>query len=168
TRHTRLIVGWMIGGALSWAASWLVLRNLPEPPIPGADWPLFVGLGLVQEQWLCFTYVGAVVLLLAYRPRWTARLAPFGQAGRMALTNYMLQVAALDALASHYGLGLRLRPYAYVLAALLLFAGEAAFSRAWLARYRFGPLEWVWRTVTYARPQPLRREPVALAGSVSA
>ena len=69
----------------------------------------------------------------------------------------MLQVAVLDALASGYGFGLKLRPAAYLLAAVLLFSAEAAFSTAWLARYRFGPLEWIWRTITYARPQPLRR-----------
>jgi uncharacterized protein len=161
-RHVRLIAGWMTFGALAWAISWLVLRRLPPLPVPGARDPLEYGLGLVQDQWLCFTYIGAVVLLLAYRPAWTARLAVFGWAGRMALTNYMVQAAVLDVLASGYGFGLKLRPYAYVAAAVLLFAAEAAVSSAWLARFRFGPLEWLWRTVTYARPQPLRRSAVAL------
>jgi uncharacterized protein len=156
-RHRRLIIGWMVFGALSWAAHWLVLRNLPELPIAGATWPLSQGFGLLNEQWLCLTYIGAVVLLLAYRPAWTHRLRAIGSAGRMALTNYMLQVAVLDALASGYGLQLKLRPAVYVLAAVLLFSAEAAFSSAWLKRYRFGPLEWLWRTITYARPQPLRR-----------
>ena len=81
-----------------------------------------------------------------------------GRAGRMALTNYMLQVVVLDALASAYGWRLRLRPYAYVPAAVLLFGCEAVVSGAWLARYRFGPLEWLWRMAAYARPQPLRRD----------
>jgi uncharacterized protein len=156
-RHVRLIAGWMTFGALAWAASWLVLRHLPELAVPGTRDPLEYGLGLVQDQWLCFTYIGAVVLLLAYRPVWTARLAVFGRAGRMALTNYMVQAAVLDVLASGYGFGLKLRPYAYVGAAVVLFAGEAAVSSAWLAHFRFGPLEWLWRTVTYARPQALRR-----------
>jgi uncharacterized protein len=162
-RHVRLIVGWMIFGAVSWAVSWLVLRHLPTTHVPGADWPLEYGLGLIQDQWLCFTYIGAVVLLLAYRPVWTARLAMFGRAGRMALTNYMVQAAVLDALASRYGLGLKLRPRVYVVAAVLLFAAEAAVSRAWLARYRFGPLEWLWRMLTYARLQPLRRDAAPVA-----
>jgi uncharacterized protein len=156
-RHRRVIIGWMVFGALTWAAHWLVLRNLPELPIAGATWPVSQGLGLLNEQWLCLTYIGAIVLLLAYRPAWTHRLRAFASAGRMALTNYMLQVAVLDALASGYGLQLRLRPAAYVVAAVLLFSAEAAFSTAWLRRYRFGPLEWLWRMITYARPQPLRR-----------
>ena len=134
-----------------------MLRNLPTPSVPGADWPIAYGFGLIQDQWLCFTYVGAVVLLLAYRPIWTARLAPFGWTGRMALTNYMLQAAVLDFLSSGYGLGLKLRPYLYVMAAVALFSVEVGFSWWWLRQFRFGPLEWLWRTLTYARGQPLRR-----------
>jgi uncharacterized protein len=127
------------------------------------QWPLLLAFGFVQDQWLCLTYIGAVALLLAYRPRWTGRLALFGQAGRMALTNYMLQIIVLDALASGYGFHLKLRPYTYLAAAVLLFSVEAAFSRAWLARYRFGPLEWLWRTITYWRRQPLARETVTVS-----
>jgi uncharacterized protein len=157
-RHVRLIARWMAFGAFAWATGWLVLTHLPSTGIPGADQPLAYGFGILQDQWLCLTYIGAVVLLLAYRPEWTRRLAVFGRAGRMALTNYMLQAMVLDALASQYGLGLKLRPYAYVVAASLLFAVEATLSTIWLTNYRFGPLEWLWRTVTYAQWQPLRRE----------
>ncbi len=156
-RHARLIIGWMIFGFVAWAASWLVLNRLPRMPIPGTDWPMASGFGLLQDQWLCLTYIGAVVLLLALYPVWTERLAMFGEAGRMALTNYMVQAAALDALASGYGASLRLRPYVYVLAASVLFGAEAFASRAWLSTYQFGPFEWIWRIVTYARVQPLRR-----------
>ena len=135
--HVRTIVAWMALGACSWAAAWLLrIQN---------------GLGLIEDQWLCFTYIGAIVLLLAYRPAWSARLATFGFAGRMALTNYMLQIAVLDALASGYGAHLKLRPFVYAPAAVALFAVEAAASRAWLARFRYGPLEWIWRAVTYGK-----------------
>ena len=115
------------------------------------------GFGLVQDQWLCLTYVGAMVLLLSHKPIWVDRLAVFGYAGRMALTNYMVQAAILDALSSAYGWGLRLRPLAYLPAAMVLFGIEAICSRAWLMQFRVGPLEWVWRTITYADMQPLKR-----------
>lgn len=158
-RHRRIIGAFMIFGAGAWAAHWLLLRDLPELPVPGTMGPLSEGLGLLLDQWLCLTYIGAVVLLLAWRPVWTERLRIVGCTGRMALSNYMFQIVVLDALASGYGWKLRLRPVAYVFAAVLLFAVEAAFSSAWLSRFRFGPLEWLWRTLTYARPQPLRRQP---------
>ena len=155
-RHSRLIAGWMTFGALSWAASWLLLRRIPDMGTPEATWPLEFGLGLVQDQWLCLTYIGAIVLLLAYRPHWRARLAIFAQAGRMAFTNYFLQIIVIDLLASGYGVGLKLRPLLYLPATLALFGVEAALSRWWLARHRYGPLEWLWRSVTYARWQPWR------------
>lgn len=155
-RHRRLIVAWMIGGATAWALSWLVLGRLTIKSIPGAEWPVKFGFGIIQDQWLCFTYIGVVVLLLAQRPWWTRRLMIVGQTGRMALTNYMVQAAVLDFLASGYGLGWHLRPAMYLPATLALFGAEALLSRAWLARYRFGPLEWLWRSATYARWQPLR------------
>ena len=135
--HVRTIVAWMAFGLSSWAAAWLLrVQN---------------GLGLIEDQWLCFTYIGAIVLLLAYRPLWISRLSMFAIAGRMALTNYMFQVAVLDALASGYGAHLKLRPFVYAPAAVLLFGVEAAFSRAWLSRFRYGPLEWIWRVATYGR-----------------
>jgi uncharacterized protein len=156
-RHKRLIAGWMIFGVVSWFLAWVVLPRLPGIPIPGASWPLAAGFGILNEQWLCFTYIGAVLLLLDRKPMWTARLAPIGAAGRMALTNYMVQIAVLDALASGYGAGLKLRPLVYAPAAIVFFAIEAAISTAWLARFRFGPLEWLWRITTYLRVPPIRR-----------
>ena len=158
-RHARLIGAWMFFGAAGWATYWLGLRHLPSTGIPGADWPLRYGFGIVQDQWLCFTYVGAVLLLLARRPWWNDRLIVFGSAGRLALTNYLVQAAALDFISSGYGLHLSVRPYFYLLATLGLFGVEAFASRLWLTHYRFGPLEWIWRSVTYARWQPLRATP---------
>ena len=96
-RHVRLIAGCATFGTLAWALWWAVLRNLPEVPPPALDWPIKIGFGLVQDQWLALGYVGAVVLLLAYRPQWIERLRAFALAGRMALTNYMLQAAVFDA-----------------------------------------------------------------------
>jgi uncharacterized protein len=154
-RHVRTITRWMIFGAAPWALGWLVLARLPDLSVPGATWPIRFGFGLVQDQWLSFTYAGAVLLFLAQRPAWVARLKPVGQAGRMALTNYMLQAAVIDFLSSGYGLGLELRPLAYLGGAALLSAIVCALNSLWLARFRFGPLEWLWRTLTYARPQPL-------------
>lgn len=156
-RHLRQIRAWMIFGAATWAASWLVMSRLPSTGIRGADWPIQSAFGLVQDQWLCFTYIGAALVFLARRPWWIARLSLVAAAGRMALTNYVVQAALLDILTAGYGLALHVRPLLYAPASLALFGAEAAFSRAWLARYRFGPLEWVWRSATYAAWPPLRR-----------
>lgn len=139
-RHVRLIVTWMTFGLVSWALAWTA--------------PVESGLGIIEDQWLCFTYVGGGVLLLAYRPAWTRRLAIVGFAGRLALTNYIVQAMVLDLLSSGYGAHLELRPYEYFPGAVALFACEALASRAWLARFSHGPLERLWRSATYARLAP--------------
>jgi len=154
-KHVRTIRWWMVFGVVSWALSWTI--ELAWPSLHGIPWLATSAFGLIHEQSLCFFYIGAVVLLLAKRPQWTARLAPIGQAGRMALTNYAIQCVVIDALSSGYGAGLRLLPLTYTVCAFALFSIQLALSVMWLSRYRFGPLEWMWRMVTYWRPVPIRR-----------
>ena len=155
--HRRLILGWMVFGFVAWSTSWLLFALSLPPPANAIDAMLRSGFGLIDDQWLAFTYIGALVLLVAYRPVWQRRLTSIGAAGRMALTNYMLQVAALDVLASNYGAALRVRPLLSIVGTLLLLGALAGFSRWWLSRFRFGPAEWLWRSFTYLRIQPLRR-----------
>ena len=161
-KHVRTIRGWMIFGLVSWAYVWTVVQRLPDPAIPSL-WFGYIAFGLIQEQSLCFFYIGALVLLLAKRPQWTTRLAPIGQAGRMALTNYVLQCVAIDALSSGYGAGLRLRPLTYTICAFAFFGIQVALSVMWLSRYRYGPLEWMWRMVTYWRPVSIQQAPMTMS-----
>jgi uncharacterized protein len=72
----------------------------------------------------------------------------------MALTNYLLQIATLDLLFSGYAIGLgQIRPVYGLVAALGCFGAEAAFSTVWLKHFRFGPAEWLWRSLTYGRAE---------------
>ncbi len=101
----------------------------------------------------------AVLLLGSCSPCAMSLLSHFADAGRMALTNYLVQSVALGFLFHGYGLGMggRLGSATSALVGVALYAGQLAFSRAWLRRYRFGPVEWVWRSLTYGRRQPMRR-----------
>jgi uncharacterized protein len=102
----------------------------------------------------------AAGLLLALRsPSATRLAAPFAAAGQMALTNYLVQSLVLSLLFYGYGLGLygRLGSLAAGGVGLAVYAGQVVFSWMWLRRYRFGPVEWVWRSLTYGRCQPMRR-----------
>jgi uncharacterized protein len=122
---------------------------------------------LLRNQWLTFTYVGAFLLLVAPRAAWMALLRPVGLAGRMALTNYLVQIAVIDMLFSGYGLGVPdILSTVGLAAAVLLFAAIVAFSMFWLGRFRFGPAEWVWRSLTYGTLQPLRIAPSSPATAV--
>lgn len=159
--HRRLIVSLMIFGVVSWAADVWLLPAWPEeigsPLVQEIARARFTrGFGLIRSMWLTFTYIGAVLLLVASNPQWLKRLAAFGYTGRMALTNYMIQIAILDLLFSNYAFGVSVTPLAGLAAALGLFFIDAGFSKWWLSRHRYGPLEWGWRCITYARWEPSR------------
>lgn len=79
--------------------------------------------------------------------------------GRMALTNYILQNVVAVLLFFGYGLGwMGTLPYAMVpVVALLILAGQGLLARAWLARHPPGPLEHVWRTISYGHAVHPRR-----------
>ena len=76
----------------------------------------------------------------------------------MALTNYLAQSVVCTLLFYGYGLGLLGQlPRAWqVPFVLLLFALQAIASHLWLSRMRFGPVEWLWRSLTYLQLQPMR------------
>jgi uncharacterized protein len=164
--HRRLIVALMVFGVASWVFETWVPSRVATPGAPLVREMILTrlagGFGVVRGMWLTFTYVGAVLLLVARNPAWLRRLAVFGWTGRMALTNYMIQIGVLDLMFSNYALGLSVRPLVGLVAALALFGVDAASSRWWLARYRYGPLEWLWRSITYARWQAWRVAPSVL------
>ena len=82
----------------------------------------------------------------------------------MALSNYLLQ-SLVGILVFHgYGLGLwGAGRTAQVLLVLVVFAGQVALSHWWLARFRYGPVEWVWRAATYLHLPPMARGSLHLA-----
>lgn len=104
---------------------------------------------------LCFCYA-ALIVLLAQRPAWRLRLGVLAPIGRMALTNYILQIVIFDLLLYGFGLFGRFGPLLGTLIGLAVFVMQALLSTWWMKRFRFGPLEWLWRTLTYGRLQPMR------------
>ncbi|UOF13463.1 DUF418 domain-containing protein [Lysobacter capsici] len=99
--------------------------------------------------------VAAVVLLLHDGARWPRVFAP---AGRMALSNYLSQSLIATWVLYHHGLNQwgRWSYTTLIVAALVLFAAQLAASAWWLRRFRFGPVEWLWRAFAYGRWPPLR------------
>lgn len=101
-------------------------------------------------------YVAAVTLLMQTRARgWLEYLAPVG---RTALSNYLLQSLIGTTVFYGYGFGLtgKLDALAQVGYIVVLFAFQMWLSKWWLARFRFGPVEWLWRSLTYFKRQPMR------------
>jgi uncharacterized protein len=108
-----------------------------------------------------FASVGyAAVLILTVKLDVLRRMRrALAAVGQMALTNYLLHsiVTSIIFLGAGFGLGGRFDYAEQFLFVAAIWAVQLAVSPLWLARYRFGPAEWLWRSLTYWQRQPLRR-----------
>ena len=107
---------------------------------------------------LAFSY-GAGVLLWMAPGRVTRVTALFASLGQMAFTNYLTESVVLGVIFYGYGFGLfgRMGSASAVLIGIALYIGQLFFSHLWLRHYCFGPVEWLWRSLTYGRFQRMRR-----------
>jgi len=115
----------------------------------------FVAVGGPMQS---LSYAAAIPLMLQ-GVRWKTWLHKIAPAGRMALSNYLLQSLVCTTIFYGYGLGLfgsvgRAPGLGLV---VVIYLAQVAFSGWWLKRFRFGPAEWLWRTLTYGKHQPMRR-----------
>ena len=137
TWYSQVLAGWATTIDWLWFAS-NVLFTL-------AAWSLALGYG-------------AGIVLLIQREFWKKCLAPLQAIGRMALTNYLLQTLICTTLFNAYGLGLygKVGPAAVALLAMAIYLFQVVLSFQWARHFRFGPAEWLWRSATYGRLQPMR------------
>lgn len=129
----------------------------PVPGSRGADgWQLAQGLQMLGNLPASLGYVSLVILMLhsASPLNKVSVLAPFG---RMALTNYLTQSLVASTFFFGYGFGnWGISRVDQMLFAAVLAAAQIVFSHVWLARFRYGPMEWLWRAVTYWQIPPMR------------
>ena len=150
-----------VGAAVS--AVLLFALYMIRPHIPRGDPNTFVG-------WISMPVTNAINLLTAYL--WMVgivwvygfgkarqALAPMVSYGRLGLTNYVVQ--SVVGVFAFYGFGLGLNQYFGTFAAVVFCVGYTVLqiygSHFWLKKFRYGPLEWLWRSGTYMRWQPLYR-----------
>jgi uncharacterized protein len=152
-RHPRV---WQAAARIGWLSlpvaalgAWLLLRStIDTPGLPSA-------LGFTLNV-LSFPLLA---LYLAWIVRWRATLALraaiawLAPAGRMPLTNYLAQSVSMGLLLSGWGLGwgAALSTTQLALLALAIVAVQIVASRAWIARFGQGPVEALWKRVTYGR-----------------
>jgi len=86
-------------------------------------------------------------------------LMSFYDVGRMGLTTYLLQTLIGTFLLFSYGLGWLgdFGASVWAIIALIVFALQIILSKWWLARFQYGPVEWMWRSLTYFKGQSLKR-----------
>ena len=145
-------------GAMAALVGNVIRQSFPEV---GADAEL--ALWMAANYGVTVVYVAGLILLVV-RGRWAGqKLSALAPVGRMGLTNYLLQSLVMTLLFFPYGidlpdLGAALR---VLVNGGFFFAVQVPLSHWWLTRYRFGPAEWVWRSLTYGRFQPMRLGGVA-------
>ncbi|MGH8793611.1 MAG: DUF418 domain-containing protein [Stackebrandtia sp.] len=150
SRRRQLAATALALSAVAAAAYWPIARGLPEP--------VSLRLGVLFSTAVAGVYA-CVFLLAALRPRiGTALSAVLAPMGRMALTNYIAATLLFVPLGA--ALGLRDSDAWGTSAALgaAILLAQAAWSPLWLREFGYGPLEWLWRRVTYWRPLPIRRD----------
>lgn len=148
------IVGLGIG--LPLAAGGAALQDLHDFDmfwLLATDWHL----NYIGSAFVALGYTG-VVMLICKAGELTWLRTRLAAVGRMALTNYLMQSLLMTFVFYGWGLGYfgrveRAELYLFVAAVWVL---QLVVSPLWLDRFRFGPAEWLWRSLTYGRAQPMR------------
>jgi uncharacterized membrane protein YeiB len=151
------VYGAPVGIGIGLLSSLIAMSHTPGDRYDG--WGIAVGLSTIGNLPACLGYVGMVVLML-HSGTVFSRIRVLGPLGRMALTNYLTQSLICAIYFYGYAMGHWGMPRAQqVLFVLVVYAAQIALSHWWLARFHYGPMEWLWRGFTYWHlPQFVRRQ----------
>ena len=117
-------------------------------------WRILAATGYVLCRVAIMIFYVATIIRAVCNERWRKRIAPITLAGRMPLTNYLLQTLIGVTLFYHWGFGLwgKVGPALdLVLAVAIFFIIQVPLTRWWLSRFQIGPMEYLWRVLTYGR-----------------
>ena len=149
------LYGLPFGIGLGLLGSLIAVSHVPDAERDG--FLMAHGLAMLGNLPACLGYVGLVVLMLHSNSTF-ARIRVLAPLGRMALTTYLTQSVICSLYFYGYGLGHWGMARAWQLVFVVFVLGlQLAFSHWWLARYRFGPVEWLWRALTYRQTPTMRR-----------
>lgn len=163
-RHLPLLWRILLGAVLAWLAATMLAQ---VQVTMRAAWPP-IDIEPVKVAIRMLLRIGPLALGIAYaagfallyrRPAWEHRLRWLVPLGRMALTNYLAQ--SLIGIALFYGVGANLGPRygmaGILVVCVLVLTVQVVWSRWWLHRFQYGPIEWLWRWATYGERPLMRR-----------
>jgi uncharacterized protein len=142
-------LGWGIGLPANVLATLIFERASYLPPSPsGLLGTALQGIGVPM---LAIGYAATIALLVVSGFRFIRVFAPVG---RMALTNYLMHSLIFITISYGFGFGLwwRTGGAKAMMIGLVVFAIQIPLSALWLSRFRYGPVEWIWRRLTYGQP----------------
>ena len=110
-------------------------------------------------------FYASTLALLWQRPAWRRRLMPFAAVGRTALSNYLLQSVVCTTLFYSWGGSMygTVSPLAGLAVAVPIYAAQVVLTAVFLRHFRTGPMEWLWRWVTYGPAVSESRRPPQMA-----
>jgi uncharacterized protein len=154
-------IGLFLIGALAWRTG--ILQNQPRRllsigiPYTGLGAALILVRAEALGTILLALGYGAAIIGIANLDSGKKLLGWAAPLGRMAFTNYLMQSLIFGWIFYGYGLGLfgRLGVASALAIGIAVYTGQVFFSAWWLRRYRYGPVEWLWRTLMYGAAQPM-------------
>ena len=157
----RRALPWLLGIGIFGCATWVAMENFGF----GDESSMYHSFVSALMAWpigmptLGLGYAAAVTVIIG-NEKWRRRLAAFAPIGRMALSNYLFTGFVAALISFQWGLGLygKLFPAAGLFIVVALLPIQMLASRWWLSRFIFGPFEWLWRSWTYGRLPPMRRQ----------
>jgi len=122
---------------------------------------LFYTIALTTTGFVMAAFYTTTLMRLLQNRTAQALLSPLAAYGRMALTNYVGQTVLILGAGYLFDLYGKIGYVQTTLICLAIYVIQIAFSSLWLSVYKMGPLEWIWRTITYMSFSPMLRERTA-------
>jgi len=160
-KKIKTVMLWsLVALLLSLAAMVATFATMPQP-IDNGSWHFVFGMNFMD--WFNIAMTSIILcgfLMLFQKAAWEKRLLFFAPYGRMALTNYILQSIIGTFVFFGWGLGYlgQIRTLFLFGMALLLIVIQTILSKYWLQTFKYGPLEWLWRSATYFKWQPMLKK----------
>lgn len=155
--YARVMLGAYAIGLL---LSWLHVRAMLLSEFHGDRYSEFMPLMLYQFRRLALALGHISLFLQLWKSGWFKWLmGALSAVGRMAFSNYIGQTVICTTLFYGFGFGLfgKLQRYEWYIVVGLIWVFQLAFSSLWLHYFQYGPLEWIWRRLTYWKQIPIKR-----------
>ncbi len=166
----KKIILWSAAGTIAMIPLFWYMFSQMESIFDFTSWWSMFALSAYDNFNFFFTiFLAAGFVYLYELPKMQRLLSWFAPYGRMALTNYVFQSLIGTFLFFNWGLGYigQFRNIELFIIGLLIIGAQMIISFYWLKNFKYGPLEWAWRSLTYMKIQPFIAQPKLESGIVT-